>query len=264
MTLFDALILGLVEGITEFLPISSTGHLIIAQNLLGLPSSAGLDAYLIVIQFGAIAAVAALYPGRIAQMFTALGDVAKKKFSSPAVKLVRNLLIAFIPAAVIGLMFDNTIENCLFNTPAVAAALIFGAVIMLWASRAKAGQGKLDSLSVHGGFRIGLWQILSLWPGMSRSMTTIVSGQLCGLSRAAAAEFSFLLGAVTLLAASFYKGIKHHEEIAALGLVPVLVGMLAAFVSAFVVVRLFVGLLTRFGLVPWALYRIGLAVVILL
>jgi len=262
MSILQALILGLVEGFSEFLPISSTGHLILTQKLLGLDSSVGLNAYLIAIQFGAIAAVVALYPKRFGQCFSGLRDCCVGRFSSPDSRYLLSLAIAFIPAAVVGLLLDDWIETTLFGVTPVLLALLVGAALMVFLGKQKEGELK-NTPSLLGALRIGLWQIISLWPGMSRSMSTIVGGYRSGLSAAAAAEFSFVLGALILTAASLYKAIGAFEQIMALGIVPVLVGIFTAFVSAFFVMRLFVSALTRFGLIPWAIYRVVLVIVLL-
>lgn len=261
MTLFDALILGLVEGLTEFLPVSSTGHLLLAQKWLGLPSSAGLDAYLIVIQIGAILAVLALYPHRAGQLFLGVDACLRRKWASPHFRLLSNLFVAFLPAAVMGLLLDGWIENHLFQPLTVALALAFGGIVMLWLGR-KEGKAAVDEFGIKGSLTVGLWQVASLWPGMSRSMTTLVAGCWCGLTRAAAAEFSFLLGALVLSAAGLYKFVKMHESILAMGAMPIAVGIAAGFISALVVVKFLVAMLNRFGLAPWAWYRLAAAAVI--
>jgi undecaprenyl-diphosphatase len=262
LSLGDALILGVVEGLTEFLPISSTGHLILTQHFMGLPSSGGLDAYLIAVQFGAILAVLVLYWKRLLQMFAGVGDLVCFR-STPARGLDLNLLVAFLPAAIIGLMADGFIEEKLFNPRVVVVSLSVGALIMLFASYGKKQEGQIEGLSAKNALIIGLWQILSLFPGMSRSMTTIVGGMSQKLSAEAAAEFSFLLGAITLGAASLYKVIGCGGEILALGVGPVLVGFVAAFVSAAAGIKILVGALNRWGLAPWTWYRIVLAGVVL-
>lgn len=263
MTILQAIILGLVEGFSEFLPISSTGHLILTQKLMGLESSVGLNAYLIAIQFGAILAVVALYPKRFGQCFSGVRDCCLGKWSSPDSRYLLSLAIAFLPAAVVGLLLDDWIETTLFGVTPVLLALLVGAALMVLMGKARKNIEPKDEPSLWGGLRIGLWQIISLWPGMSRSMSTIIGGYRSGLNAAAAAEFSFVLGALILTAASLYKGIGAFEEIMALGVAPVLVGIVTAFVSAFVVMRLFVKALTRFGLVPWAIYRVVLVVILL-
>jgi undecaprenyl-diphosphatase len=263
LSINDALILGVVEGLTEFLPISSTGHLILTQHFMGLPASKGLDAYLIAVQFGAILAVLVLYWKRFLQMLAGVGDLVQFK-ATGARQLDLNLLIAFLPAAIVGLAADGFIEGQLFNPRVVVISLSVGALIMLFASYLKKHDGGVDGLTAKNALFIGLWQVLSLVPGMSRSMTTIVGGVSQKLSATAAAEFSFLLGAITLGAACLYKVIGCGSEILALGVWPVVVGFVAAFVSAVAGVKILVGALNRWGLAPWAWYRIILAGVVLL
>jgi len=294
----DALILGLVEGVTEYLPVSSTGHLILANALLGLDGGTPvLDdignpilvidahhpdgrpytigeatyAYVIVIQAGAIAAVVILYWRTILQIIMGCLGVDPK-----GRKLAINLVCAFIPAAVIGLLLDDWIEATLGqNVRAVAGALVVGAIVMLvvekWrkhgrrkAVAPKDGPG-LDELSIRQSVMIGLFQCFAMWPGTSRSMATIVGGYLAGLSPKRAAEFSFLLGLITLTAASGYKIVSDGSDMmAALELGPVLLGCWVAFVSAALAVKWLVGYLGKHGLAVFAWYRIALAIVVFL
>lgn len=290
----DALILGLVEGITEYLPISSTGHLIITNKLLALDSddpvidSSGRPimveedgnqrpytigdaayAYAIVIQAGAIAAVCLLYWRTLMAMLS--GIFGKNPDGR---KLAINLLAAFIPAAIAGLLLDDWIEATLGdNVIAVGGALITGAIVMLWVERWR-GRADPESQAIEDetGFTqltlgksvvIGCLQCFALFPGTSRSMATIVGGYVVGLSPARAAEFSFLLGLITLSAASGYKFLSDGPEmIAALNFGPVLVGCLVALVSAALAVKWLVGYLCKHGLSLFAWYRIALAIAI--
>jgi len=287
----DALVLGLVEGITEYLPISSTGHLIIANHALRLDSETPLsdsagrplwsrapsprhpdgerltlklaaDTYSIVIQFGAILAVGLLYwPQLLGIGFGLLGR-------DPAgLRLFRNLMIAFVPAAAIGLLLNHWIERRIFSVEAVVTAQISGAVLMLAAERwrrkyATSVKTVLSAaeLPARGALGIGLMQCLALWPGMSRSMTTIVGGYFAGFEPVRAAEFSFLLGFVTLTAATVYKSYESGlAMIAVFGWPHVLLGLVVATVSAAAAVRFLVGYLTRHGLALFAWYRLILA-----
>jgi len=294
----DAVVLGLVEGITEYLPISSTGHLILTNRLLGLDGDrpmrdrdgneiqvvdepGGLPrpytigeaayAYVIVIQAGAIAAVIILYWRSILDIL--LGCLGR---SVPGRRLARNLITAFLPAAVIGLLLDDWIESKLGeNITAVAGALIVGAVVMLLVERWRKGrqggaiapeQGPaLHELTVRQSLTIGFIQCFAMWPGTSRSMATIVGGYLMGLSPKRAAEFSFLLGLITLSAASGYKFLGDGRDmLAALNFGPVLLGCVVAFVSAALAVHWLVGYLSRHGLALFAWYRIALAIAVLI
>ena len=298
LTYTDAAILGLVEGLTEYLPVSSTGHLILTNSFLGLDGdtsvrdhkgefilvkeSADLPArpytigeasyaYAIVIQAGAIAAVITLYWKTILQI--ALGCVGKNPTGR---RLAINLICAFLPAAVIGLLLEDLIEVKLGdNINAVAGALIIGALVMFLVERwRKKGREvivktvkrpNLHSLTLRQALMIGLFQCIAMWPGTSRSMATIVGGYIAGLSPKHAAEFSFLLGLITLSAASGYKILKDGDQmVSALEIRPMLVGFLFAFVSAACAVKWFVNYLNKNGLVPFAWYRIGLAIVVFL
>lgn len=272
----DAFALGIVEGVTEFLPISSTGHLILAKKFLGFGSdtrtggsiNSAVDAYIIVIQAGAIAAVLFLYWGKIVTIL--LGIQGK---SREGLLLGRNLLAAFIPAVVIGLTLEDMVDKYLFNHWPVIVALAAGAVLMLgvesWRARRSDGFGgpeaDLHELTIRQSLLIGLLQCVALWPGTSRSMMAIVGGYMAGLSPRRAAEFSFLLGLPTLGGAAFYKGLKYGPEIITdLGWGPMSLGFVVAAVSAAISVKWLVGYLGRHGLALFAWYRIALAVILAL
>ena len=258
MTLLDAAILGLVEGITEYLPVSSTGHLILTSALLGL-DGAGIDAFNIVIQGGAILAVLGLYRVRVLGMVQGLiGQNPEGR------RLLVRLLIAFAPAAILGPLLDDTIETTLFQPVPVLAALGIGGLIML-----KLGQGRADSsdtdpadLPLRAALLIGLAQCIAMWPGTSRSMVTLAAGVALGLRPARAAEFSFLLGLPTLGGACVYKLLKDGDTVLALGTPSLVVGILVATVSAAFAVRWLVGFLTNRGLAPFGWYRLALTVVV--
>ncbi|HET7537777.1 MAG TPA: undecaprenyl-diphosphate phosphatase [Candidatus Didemnitutus sp.] len=294
LSLTDAMILGVVEGVTEFLPISSTGHLIIANQILGLESDKQLtnragevlwykkpsdkhpegepltlklaaDTYTVVIQIGAIAAVVLLYwPQMISMVVGLVGR------SSAGFRLLRNVLFAFLPVAVIGFLFHDLIDKYLFSVQTVIVALIGGAGLMLWAEhwrKANTGIGYSRNdpaeLSPRKAAGIGAVQCLALFPGTSRSMVTIVGGYFAGLSPVKAAEFSFLVGLPTLAGAAVLKSWKSGGAmIEVFGWSNVLVGCLVAAVSAAVAVKFLVGFLARHGLAVFAWYRIALALVL--
>lgn len=290
----DAIILGVVEGVTEFLPISSTGHLIIANQVLGLESEAQLtnaageplwykkpspelpagapltlklaaDTYAVVIQAGAIAAVVMLYGQQFIGML--LGLFGR---SSAGFRLLRNVVLAFLPAAFFGFLLHDLIDRYLFSVEAVIAALVGGAFLMLWAEhwrRKNSGigfsKGNPSDLTPRKALGIGLAQCLALWPGTSRSMVTIVGGYLAGLSPVKAAEFSFLVGLPTLTGAAIYKSYRSGPAmIEVFGWSNVLIGAAVAAVSAAVAVKFLVAFLSRNGLALFAYYRLGLAVVL--
>lgn len=279
MHILHAVILGLVEGITEYLPVSSTGHLIITSALLGLKDPASkdaIDAFEIVIQGGAILAVVGLYWPRFVQMLRGLTGADPAGF-----RLLTNVLVAFVPAAGIAFFTHKWITAHLFLPVPVVAALIIGGVYMIVVEYARSGRiarvrssmaGKeIDDLNITDALKIGLLQIIALWPGTSRSMMTITGGYLVGLRPKAAAEFSFLLGVPTLLTAcayAIYKDLKdaraHHTQTfyETLGTGPVLVGVLVAALAAAVAVKWLVGFLGRHGLAPFGVYRIILGVML--
>ncbi len=272
MEAWQAVVLGLVEGITEYLPVSSTGHLIVTGWLLGLDSpeqKASLDAFNIVIQGGAILAVLGLYRARVAGMLAGLAG------RDPAgLRLLVNLLVAFAPAALVGSLVDDWIEARLFHAGPVLAALALGGVWMIWLDRRPAGAAAsvaLDALSWRQALAIGAFQCVAMWPGTSRSMMTIAGGTLLGLRRREAAEFSFLLGLPTLGAACVYKLGKNLAASARdgspnlfeqLGAGACVLGLAVAALSAALAVRWLVAFLTRHGLAAFGWYRLGLAAVL--
>lgn len=291
LSVIDALVLGVVEGVTEFLPVSSTGHLIIANHFLGLEAKQPLldadgrplyyrapsakyppgvpltvkqaaDTYVVVIQFGAIAAVGLLYWTQLIAMLRGLlgRDPAGRR-------LLANVLIAFAPAAGLGFLLHNWIDAHLFSIPAVIAALVAGAGLMFYAELWRRKRANLaaspSELTPKQAAGIGALQCLALWPGTSRSMTTIVGGYFAGLDPRRAAEFSFLLGFVTLSAATVYKSYKGGAAmIQVFGWSNVLLGAGVAAITAAFSVRFLVGWLTRHGLAAFAWYRLALAAVL--
>lgn len=263
MSWWQALILGLVEGITEYLPVSSTGHLLLTQRMLGIPEGAVANAFAICIQAGAIVAVLGLYAPRVRQ--AVLGVFGK---DAEGLRLSINIIVAFVPAAVVGLLFDDAIEAVLFGLwPIVAAWFVGGLVIFakerFWPSHRLTDRRALPDLTWRGALVVGLFQCIALWPGTSRSLVTILGGLVVGLSLPAAVEFSFLLGVVTLTAATAYKGLQHGREmIAQFGPGPLFVGFVAAWLSAVAAVRWMVGYLTRHGMQIFGYWRVLLALVV--
>ena len=269
----EAVIYGLVEGVTEFLPVSSTGHLILTKEWMGEVSNdedaeTALNAYLIVIQGGAILAVALLYWRDVWAIGLGLLGMDPRGRN-----LARNLFLAFLPAALLGPFLDEVIEEKLFGALPVAIALLLGAFLMFAAEGMRARRERVDAsgsspdlsqMRPKAALFIGLLQCVAMWPGTSRSMITIVGGYLVGLRPSKAAEFSFLLGLVTLTAAAGYKVVTKGDEMAAhLEFGPIFVGCLMAGVSAALAVRWLVGYLSRRGLALFAWYRILLATAIL-
>lgn len=276
MNLVQALILGLVEGITEYLPVSSTGHLIIASSLMGLDKTAeqkaAVDTFNIVIQGGAILAVLGLYFPRVIQMCKGLLGRDKAGLA-----LAVRIIVAFIPAAVLGVLLNEDIERLLFNTPSVLTALALGGVFMIVLDRTRmkrfrtgdAGPEQqlgpdLHEITMVQAVLIGLLQCVAMVPGTSRSMMTIAGGVLVGLHPRRAAEFSFLLGLPTLGGACVYSLYKTMtgdgpNMFEVIGWAPIGVGLLAATVSAALAIRWLVGFLNRHGLALFGYYRLALA-----
>ncbi|MCX7179352.1 MAG: undecaprenyl-diphosphate phosphatase [Proteobacteria bacterium] len=256
--LLHALILGVVEGLTEFLPVSSTGHLILAGDLLHFNDEKG-KVFEIVIQFGAILAVAWEYRAKIAQVVFGL------RREREAQRFAINLAVAFMPLALLGLLFHKTIKALLFQPVPVALAFIVGGLIILWAERRRhvVRIEALDQLTMFDALKLGLAQSLALIPGTSRSGATIIGGLFFGLSRKAATEFSFFLDIPTLTVATFYQLYKERSLFSFDDLGMFAVGFGAAFVSAFFCVRWLLRYISHHDFVPFAWYRIVFGVVVL-
>ena len=257
-----AALLGIVEGLTEYLPVSSTGHLILAGKVLGAETT-GLDSFEIVIQLGAVLAVVVEYRALLGERAAGL---LKGRPESKALLIA--LITAFLPAAVLGLLFRKAIKAHLFGLLPVAAALVVGGIVMIVVERVRAHRGivglrGLEHVTPKRALLIGLGQCVSMWPGSSRSMCTIVAGQLSGLSTATAAEFSFLLALPTLGAATIYEGWKARHELASgVGTTSLLIGLVVSFFVAWGVIAAFIRYLQRRGLEPFGYYRIALGAVI--
>lgn len=267
MTILQSLILGLVEGLTEYLPVSSTGHLIITQYLLGLKESDALDAYSVCIQSGAILAVLNLYFARVGEMWRGLCG------KNPAgLKLGINLLLGFIPAMVIGYFLAKPIKNYLFNAETVLVTWALGGIVILLFVRysMKSGKGKchsgieLEEMSWKQALTVGFMQCIAMCPGTSRSLMTMLGGLMSGLSMAAAVEFSFLLGLITLSAATVYDFMKYGDNmVAEIGWPAMLAGTFMSWLSAIIAVKWMVSYLKKHGLSLFGWYRIAAALVML-
>jgi len=293
LTYADAATLGLVEGVTEYLPVSSIGHTIIATHLRGLDLDQPLldhqgqpiqtthhgvtstltlkqavDMYNVMVQAGPIAAILLLFWRRVASLFR--GAVGR---DPQGLLVLRNLLVAFVPAGILGFALHNVIHDYLFNYKLVAAALVAGSVIILLAERWRrihasnafdAPGPELHELTVRQSLIIGLCQCVALWPGTSRSMMTIVGGYLVGLPPARAAEFSFLLGLLTLTSASGLEAVLHlHELRASLPIGPLVLGVTIATIAAAITVKWFLSWLGQRGIGAFAWYRLALAALVL-
>ena len=290
MEWWQAIILGIVEGLTEYLPVSSTGHLILAQRAMGIANSEAANAYVICIQAGAIIAVLGLYWKRTWQVVRGwAAKVGIGQGDADGFALGLNLIVAFMPAAVIGLLLDEWIESMLFGLWPITAAWFVGGVAILavvfWRRRRgeeldeegkRVDRGKaLTELTWQMALVIGFVQCLAMWPGTSRSLVTIVAGVLVGMRLVAAVEFSFLLGVITLCAATVYKAVLDtvvmpdgEEKMLVLAMADqfgwgaMLIGSLAAWLSAVLAVKWMVAYLNRHGMAIFGYYRIGLAVVV--
>ena len=262
--LLKALIMGVVEGLTEFLPISSTGHLILTGWLIGFDDDRA-KVFDIAIQTGAVLAIVWLYRARFLAAF------GRGQAPASARRLIPNLIIAFCPAAVLGLAFGSAIKAHLFSPVPVATAFIVGGLVILWAERRQAqaaSQGgarveSVDQMTAWDALKIGLAQAFALIPGTSRSGATIIGGMLFGFSRKAATEFSFFLAVPTLMAAGAYSLLKHRDLLAFQDLPIFAVGMVSAFVSAMVVIRWLIRFVASHNFNGFAVYRIVFGLVVL-
>jgi undecaprenyl-diphosphatase len=252
MSILETIIIAIVEGLTEFLPVSSTGHMIIAQSILGVPSTEFVKAFTVIIQFGAILSVLVLYWNRFLQSWN----------------FYLKLLIGFLPAAVFGLIFSDKIDELLENVQVVAVTLILGGMVMLfmdkWFNKPKVAQ----EITPKNALIIGFFQCIAMIPGVSRSMSTIFGGMAQGLNRKNAAEFSFFLAVPTMAAASGYKLLKFFMEpegvdILTNNLGTLLLGNVVAFIVALLAIKFFIGFVTKYGFRWFGWYRILLGGLIL-
>jgi undecaprenyl-diphosphatase len=258
--LIKAAILGVVEGLTEFLPISSTGHLILTSSLLGLHDEK-TKVFEIAIQTGAIFAVILVYWQKIRSTLLALPT------QRQAQQFALNVLIAFLPAVVLGLSLGKIIKAHLFNAPVVAGAFIVGALIILWAERRQQSAVRVqtvEDMSAADAIKVGLVQCLAMIPGTSRSGATIIGGMLLGLSRKAATDFSFYLAMPTLIGAGVYSLYKDRALFSVADVPAFMVGLVFAFISAWLCVRWLLRYISTHSFVPFAWYRIAFGVLVLL
>lgn len=250
MTWIQTIIIAIVEGITEFLPVSSTGHMIITQSLLGVEPTEFTKAFVVNIQFGAILSVIVLYWKRFFQ----------------TLDFYFKLFVAFIPAAVIGFLAGDFIDSLLENVVVVAVMLVLGGIVLLFADKWFNKPTADQEITYKKGFRIGLFQTIAMIPGVSRSAATIIGGMVQGLNRKTAAEFSFFLAVPTMFAASAYKLLENYKHISADNIDTLILGNIVAFVVAIAAIRTFISLLTRYGFKAFGWYRIvvGMAILVLL
>ncbi|MDN3221555.1 undecaprenyl-diphosphate phosphatase [Pseudomonas sp. NPDC087342] len=257
-TAFQALILGVVEGLTEFLPISSTGHQIIVADLLDFGGERAI-AFNIIIQLGAILAVVWEFRRKILDVVTGL------KTQPSARRFTANLLIAFMPAVVLGVIFSDLIHHYLFNPITVAAALVVGGIIMLWAEKRQheVHAETVDDITWKDALKVGLAQCLAMIPGTSRSGSTIIGGLLFGLSRKTATEFSFFLAMPTMVAAAVYSGFKYRHLFVPADFPVFAIGFITAFIFAMIAVKALLKFIASHSYAAFAWYRIAFGLVIL-
>lgn len=250
MTWIEAVIIAIIEGITEFLPVSSTGHMIITQSILGVESTDFTRAFVVNIQFGAILSVIVLYW--------------KKFFQS--LDFYFKLFVAFIPAAVIGFLAGDLIDKMLDSVLVVAVMLVLGGVVLLFVDKWFNRPATDQTITYKKGFWIGVFQVIAMIPGVSRSAATIIGGMAQGLTRKTAAEFSFFLAVPTMFAASAYKLLENYKHITSDNIDILIIGNVVAFVVAIAAIKTFITLLTRYGFKAFGWYRIvaGLAILILM
>lgn len=270
LTMFETIVIAIVEGLTEFLPVSSTGHMIIAQNVLGVESTEFVKAFTFIIQFGAILSVVILYWKR----FFRLNRTPAPEGASFVRRLLHKydfywkLLVAFIPAAVLGLLCSDAIDAMLESVTVVAVMLIVGGVFMLFCDRIFNKGSEQTELTEKRAFLIGLFQCISMIPGVSRSMATIVGGMAQRLTRKDAAEFSFFLAVPTMFAATVYKLAKLFmeggTEILRENLAALIVGNVVAFIVALLAIKFFIAFVTKYGFKAFGWYRIIVGAVILI
>ena len=263
MSIFESIIIAIVEGLTEFLPVSSTGHMIITQGLLGVESDDFVKAFTVIIQFGAILSVVVLYWKRFFRLNNEPapeGATAVQRFLHKF-DFYWKLLVAFIPAAVIGLLFSDKIDELLESVTVVAVMLVLGGIFMLFCDKIFNHGSDETKLTERKALYIGLFQCIAMIPGVSRSMATIVGGMAQKLTRKAAAEFSFFLAVPTMCAASGYKMLKlilSNEGLQLLtnNLGVLIIGNVVAFVVALLAMKWFVAFLTKYGFKVFGIYRI--------
>jgi len=252
LDIFQAIIIGIIEGFTEFLPISSTGHMIVASKFLGIEESALMKAYEVIIQFAAILAVMLIY---------------REKITFKKIDLWMKLLVAFLPLAIVGFIFKDVIKS-LFNVQTVAWMFIIGGIIFLiveyFYEEKEYHVKEVEKVSYKQAWWVGFAQIFSLVPGTSRAGATIVGGLLTGMDRKTSSDFSFLLAIPVMGAVSGYDMLKHYQDFADANWGAFVVGFVVAFVVAYITVKLFLVFIQKFSFVPFGIYRIIFGVILLM
>ena len=252
MDIFQAIVIGAIEGFTEFLPISSTGHMIVASKFLGVEQSSVVKAYEVIIQFAAILAVILLY---------------REKINLKEIKLWEKIIVAFLPIAIVGFLLKDLVKS-IFSVEIVAIMFIVGGIIFLiveyFHKDNKSKAKELEEVSWSQAILIGFGQIFSLIPGTSRAGSTIIAGMLSGVSRKASTEFSFLLAIPVMMAVSGYDLLKHYHEFIGADLTAFLIGFVVAFIVAYLTIKLLIVFLQRFTFVAFGIYRILFGVFLLM
>jgi len=252
MDIFQAIIIGIIEGFTEFLPISSTGHMIVASEFLGIEQSAVVKAYEVIIQFAAILAVMLLY---------------RDKISLKEIDLWQKIIMAFLPLAIVGFLLKDWVKE-IFVTQTVAWMFIVGGVVFIVVEYFHKDKEKksqdIEEITWFQAMSIGFGQIFSLVPGTSRAGSTIIAGMLSGVSRKASTEFSFLLAIPVMMAVSGYDLLKHYDEFLGADLTAFAVGFVVAFIVAYITIKLFIVFLQRFTFVAFGIYRIIFGIILLM
>ena len=252
MDIFQAIIIGIIEGFTEFLPISSTGHMIVAGKFLGISQNSVIDAYEIIIQFATILAVMLIY---------------REKLSFKKIDLWTKLMVAFVPFAIVGFLVKDYID-VLFNAKTVAYMFIVGGVVFLiveyFYTESPQQTREAEDTSFKQALWVGIAQVFSIIPGTSRSGATIVGGLLSGMDRKASSDFSFLLAIPVMGAVSGYSLLKHYHDLVGADLIAFGIGFVVAFVVAYITVKLFLVFIQRFSFVPFGIYRILFGIILLM
>lgn len=260
--IWEAFIIGIVEGLTEFLPVSSTGHMILAQNLMNInDSDPVIQTFNFFIQLGAILAVVLIYWKRILSLF---GLIRRKSDSPTGRKLnLLHILIGILPAGVIGVLFNDYVDKYLFNATTVLVGLVLGGILLILGEKRKERPSTevMDDLTYKQAFFIGMWQLLSIWPGFSRSGSTIAGGMLSGVSRAAAADFTFIMAIPVMIGASGIYVLKNHSSLTIDYLGFFLTGFFVSFIVALLAVVTFIRLVQRMKLTYFAYYRFIVAII---
>lgn len=265
MTVLESIIIAIVEGLTEFLPVSSTGHMLLAQGLMGIKSTPFTKAFTVIIQFGAILSVVLYYWRRFLPFsIKGVGEVVEREDGLSGIALYIRMLLAFIPAAVLGFLLEKHIDKLLGNLWVVVATLFVGGIVMIILDK-KLSNDKPAILSPKKAVAIGFFQCLAMIPGVSRSMATIFGGMSQGLTRAQAAEFSFFLAIPTMFGATAYKMLDLYLDFGSTifsdNWQVLLTGSLVAFAVALAAIKYFIGFVSKYGFVAFGYYRIVLAIV---